>query len=340
MMFRRIEKLRSSSADGTEKKWPFYNFCSLALAAAVLIGAATGRPSEAFANSPAPVQYLGVRLEHADIPDAAYVDILIPIEEDDYTENMAQAVKECGFSEETEAAGYREGGYVSYMFHHRDGEPGKILTGQEPVYTSTPNNGDEVSQRVAYFYTSAQGMEKFQKLKEKYPVIKLALLDVQGNILKISPECTIAKKGSYLTGAVTWDVSSNKVETHLYKRPGPAYLLLMILFLVLPLLLSILLTVVTETAAGLLFRIRPVKWIIRVNLVSNLIFNLALYLTGSSGIPYPMAFVLLEAAVIAAEWRIYTHVYPEFTSRRLLIFSVAANCTSMAAGYFLNVWYL
>ena len=102
-----------------------------------------------------------------------------------------------------------------------------------------------------------------------------------------------------------------------------------------------LITIVLELLIALIFRLKPVWWVIPVNLVSNLVFNLLLivfcYIMEMSYIGY---ILVGEIIVILLEYLIYTRIYQTTSRKRLLIYSVAANTVSAVLPLFAAVMVL
>ena len=114
----------------------------------------------------------------------------------------------------------------------------------------------------------------------------------------------------------------------------------MIIFMVL-LGAASLITIVLELVIAFIFRLKPVWWVIPVNLVSNLVFNLLLivfcYIMEMSYIGY---ILVGEIIVILLEYLIYTRIYQTTSRKRLLIYSVAANTVSAVLPLFAAVMVL
>ncbi len=93
-----------------------------------------------------------------------------------------------------------------------------------------------------------------------------------------------------------------------------------------------LITMILELIIALIFRLKPVWWVIPVNLVSNLIFNLLLivccYLMG---IRYGTYILVGEIVVIVLEYLVYTQIYRDTGRKRLAAYCIVANLVSAAA---------
>ena len=102
-----------------------------------------------------------------------------------------------------------------------------------------------------------------------------------------------------------------------------------------------LITIVLELLIALIFRLKPVWWVIPVNLVSNLVFNLLLivfcYIMEMNYIGYVL---VGEIIVIILEYLIYTQIYQNTGRKRLLAYSVVANTISAVLPLFAAVMVL
>lgn len=110
-------------------------------------------------------------------------------------------------------------------------------------------------------------------------------------------------------------------------------ILLVLAFL--SLLFALGLTVVIEMLVGLCFRLRPIRWVVLINLITNPVMNILLLIVtmtfGGSG-TYFIACAILEAAACGLEFWFYTRKYKERKKWVLLIFTLVANAASAAVG--------
>jgi hypothetical protein len=102
------------------------------------------------------------------------------------------------------------------------------------------------------------------------------------------------------------------------------------------LIFPLLFTVLIEWLVSLAFRLKPGKYVVIINFISNPLINILLILIYVNiAIDYYLALIILEALVAGAEFWYYTRKYKGCTNKRLLLFTVTANLAS----WFLN-WYL
>ena len=106
---------------------------------------------------------------------------------------------------------------------------------------------------------------------------------------------------------------------------------LIVLVFVLPLGLTLLF----EFLVSLCFGIRPKKYVVIINLITNTIMNLLLFLVMAFNpelwVYYTMLGVL-ELVAVAVEFLFYRRKYPQYSGARLFFFSLTANAVSFALG--------
>ena len=167
----------------------------------------------------------------------------------------------------------------------------------------------------------------------------------------------------YETGAETETTPVQLVDYGLYRYDGAAnsltsngtyydgaqncnsdFMLTCLLFptLLLLLILSALaLTLLVEWLTALCFGVRPVRYVFAINAITNPIMNILLLITFSfDRIGYWITLVVLELAVVFIEYAFYRKKYPAISRRRLLLFSTAANVSSLVLGGLLQYFIL
>ena len=285
-------------------------------------------PRDVYANSPVPQYDFSVTVKNA--PEGAYgVDFLIPkecIPEEEYTD-YNEAIAESGFSRDSGIVQYAEDGYVSFMAHCRpcwfDGELHEW-------------NGD----------LEAYGMTSGYDIISGQPDVKLAVFDREGKVLAVSESFKAHRSTPrHYYGNITFDIGNAALETN---GPGPlsgsieadipdpetdgfADRVIETILAAFFLLVIAVITMVLELLVALLFRLKPVWWVLAVNLCSNLVFNVLLvffcYLKYPP-VPY-LRFVLTgEAVVVLAEFLAYTKLYENYGKLRLFFYTLVANVFS------------
>ena len=98
------------------------------------------------------------------------------------------------------------------------------------------------------------------------------------------------------------------------------------------LILPLLFTVLVEWLIALAFRIRPYKYVLIINVITNLCMNVLLCaVIGYTGMSYTMTVFILEVLVAGTEYLYYLRKYrtdEEITKRKLFVFTVVANLAS------------
>ena len=106
---------------------------------------------------------------------------------------------------------------------------------------------------------------------------------------------------------------------------------LIVLVFVLPLGLTLLF----EFLVSLCFGIRPKKYVVIINLITNPIMNLLLFLLMAFNPElwvYYTVLGVLELVAVAVEFLFYRRKYPHYSGARLFFFSLTANAVSFALG--------
>lgn len=88
-------------------------------------------------------------------------------------------------------------------------------------------------------------------------------------------------------------------------------------------------TVLIEFLAAIPFRLKPIWWVLPVNFVSNLVFNILLFIfVVLAEVPYVVYVPIGEVIVVAVEYLVYRKLYPKDTPKQILIYTVTANLLS------------
>lgn len=124
----------------------------------------------------------------------------------------------------------------------------------------------------------------------------------------------------------TYNVKTNALKEKADRR-GWLFVPLILLGLAGALALPLGVTVLVEFLAALPFRLKPYKYVIFVNLITNPVMNVLLYILRLSRIG-AWILVPLEIIVALVEFLFYTKKYPDRTKGKLLLFSIVANALS------------
>ncbi|MBQ9148722.1 MAG: hypothetical protein IJX69_04055 [Oscillospiraceae bacterium] len=263
------------------------------------------------ANGPAPVPWLDVYLTNA--PEGtAYVDLLIPLTEDDprYSELNEQNLPE-GFSAQSPIVTYCEDGFRSYTFHFEDALSSIAMDGAE-----------------CFRYEHLDDIEQQN-------VIRLAMLDEKGNILKVSDDLSMGRRrvAAFIDGPGRYDAATGEWELEMSVSGSG------IVFYVILSGLGVGFTCFLERLMAWVFGVgKPYgRLVLKTNLFSQLIMRVAfILLYGVVFWRYSHAVIFLEVLVYLSEYLVYHVKMKSVSWKRKLLYTVAANTVSLVLCYRLN----
>ena len=292
--------------------------------------------SVSLANSPAAASYLMISPEN--VPEeAVYLELLIPMSQDDpyYCSFNQPAADETGLTEEAPIVQYRDGeGYISYSFH--------MVNAVSRMKMQKDGDGNGVAHPLSFGSGAYAGSEThLQYIQRNFGTIKAALVDREGNVLSVSDAASVKPgRHAYLTGVIDYDCAAGRLSPDIYKGARLGSFVVLVLFLLLGMVyltVRAVLNAVTESAVAFFFRIRPWPVVFLVNFISNIIFNLLLFVgTSVLQIPYLIFVAAGEAGVVYVEYLVYHRRLVSCGQRRILIFTITANLTSFLLGIGLN----
>lgn len=264
----------------------------------------------AFANSPAPPSYFYCKVEN--VPnDAVFVDILIEIsaQSSGYTDLNSKNLLP-NITADSEIVRYNQDGYRSLSFHY------DVLSRMEvdsPYFTMNVSN---------------QSMDKVSKS------IKVALLDINGNIIKISDAVnTTPPTNDEFARTLNYDASSSTPTIqfmHFYKGSSN---ILFILPFILILIARLLISVGVETIIAVPFKLNPLRKIIVVNVLTQTVLILFMQF---STLPYVFALIIAEAFVYLSEYIAYVMLFKEEVKWKLAAYTIVANTVTLVIGLVMN----
>lgn len=112
------------------------------------------------------------------------------------------------------------------------------------------------------------------------------------------------------------------------RDPGEFTKFLWIIALLIPLGI----TLAVESIASVPFKIKPLKYVVIINLLSNLTMNVIIILIFRNYyLNYFIVILILELIVLGVEYLFYTYKYKYISRRRLLLFTFTANVLSWGA---------
>lgn len=112
------------------------------------------------------------------------------------------------------------------------------------------------------------------------------------------------------------------------KDPGEFMKFLWIIALLIPLGL----TLSVESIVSVPFKIKPLKYVVIINILTNLAMNTIIILIFRNYyLNYFVVVLILELIVLGVEYLFYTYKYKDINRRRLLLFTFTANALSWGA---------
>lgn len=289
-----------------------------------------------FANSPAAARSIVISPDN--VPEeAVFLEVLIPMTRDDpfYSSFNRTAGDETGLTIQAPIVEYMDDdGYISYSFHM-----GQAVS-QMRLEKRSPGEGGFYSQGFGDG-ARAGSQTHLEYIQKNFGTIKAALLDGEGSVLAVSDAASITPgRSGYLAGTIRYDCATGRLTPSIYRGNvvGTVVLVGVLLFFgLISLALRAVFTAGVESAVALAFRIRPWPVILLVNVISNIIFNLLLFLTNAfSLIPYMVYVIVGESLVVAVEYSVYCRLLSSLSRRRLLAYTITANLMSLSLGIGLN----
>lgn len=144
--------------------------------------------------------------------DACYLDILVKIDNEDkvYTAFNKSNAEKNGFNKADGYSDYSSDGYVSYSLHFKNAESSMRI--------KTDADGKSQHTFIPYRSENMDIDKNFYLLKEYSPKIKIAVLDKDKNVIKVSDSGYIYKGRGYLAqksdneGCIKYEYEKNDLE--------------------------------------------------------------------------------------------------------------------------------
>lgn len=273
------------------------------------------------ANSPPPAPYYVFEL--SDLPEGTvYVDLLIKLPESnpEYIALEKSNLPE-GFSHESEIIGFCEDDFRSYTFHYKNAKSIIQVQSDNQVYFFVDDLPD---------YSQEYEREHKENV-DNSGWIRLAMLDEQGNILKVSPVLSVKSRQFFgsVRGSFQYNGTTDKyiAETDVYGSGVVLYLILC--------QFALLFTCLIEYLVAIPFGLRKRYGgkIFLVNIISQLAMHLCHILLYSIVFwRYPHAVILLEVLVYSGEFVIYKRIMREESLVKCIGYVAVANTASLALG--------
>lgn len=283
-------------------------------------------PLQVSANGPAPTPWYSIEVQN--LPEGVvYVDLLIYLPEDDpmFVELVSENLPD-GFSEEAEIVAYCENDYRSYTFHYKDAQS-VIHPDTHSIVTFFTDNIEH-----AYIYDHADDIARRGD-------VRLAMLDQNGKILKISPLLSQSSHEfmAYSLGAFCYDAETDEWEIE-YSISSWGYLLYVLVSIV-----GVALTCFLETAISRCFGIKKAdrRIVLITNFASQVMMRIGFVVFYSFIFwKYTYAVIVLELAVYVGEYLVYCKAMPQMTRKRRAAFVLCANTASLLVGSIFNYYIL
>lgn len=291
--------------------------CLILLAFSLLLSTA------AWANSPPPPSDFTVYLQ--DLPEgAAYVDLLVKLKEDDPNYSPLEAGNLPGsFAEDAEILSYHKSGYRSYTFHYAGA--GSCITPCTDEYSGLPC--------VRFF----QGDEGYIHIRdvERRGTVKLAVLDSQGSILRVSNACAADAPSLFARSLGTLDYNGATNRLKLRTDANPSAIVLFAAISIAGLFVNCILEWIVSLFFGLH---RKYGWdILCVNGISQILMRTAFVLLyGPVFNRYSHTVIVLEILVFVGEFLFYRKKMEDVSPGKCLAYTVTANAISLALGLWSN----
>ncbi|MDR0294669.1 MAG: hypothetical protein LBH91_00515 [Prevotellaceae bacterium] len=264
-------------------------------------------------------------------PEASvYADLLIQInpESAEYTDFNESNGQLFDISYNSAIAQYAENGFASFTFHY-------LGSASNIVLSSNANGSDYL---YADFTRIANDDSQFNNISANYHVMKIALLDKSGNILKISDVLDInPKKTGYFTGHLYYDANSGEAKAGYFERSAFFGVFYLFLILFIPIVFPIIISIAIELVIALPFRIKPVRKVLIMNIITQII--LVVFMSFCR-LPYIQTLIIIEIFVYLSEFGAYTLLFKNISKLRLMLYTIFANTASLAIGILLNTYEL
>lgn len=254
-----------------------------------------------------------------------YTDILIKISKDSkyYTDLNISNASAYGFNSLTPIAAYNQDGYVSISFHCKNLR----------LHPETFQQKLGLC-RMVYFDNADKPISAIANS------IKIALLDKDGNILKVSDavsviptaDNTFARHVEYDAGGTT-----PKVEFQKYYGKNSGDTVYLSGFILLAFFIRMAISTSIETLIAVPYKIRPLWKIVVVNIITQTLL-FALIAIGGTG--YANAVIIGEIFVFISEYMAYIFLFRNISKGKLALYTVIANTASLTVGLIFNSLYI
>jgi len=189
--------------------------------------------------------------------------------------------------------------------------------------------------------TADFSMESYNQPIDQYTSnIKISLLDSGKVVIQTSdPASVVPPSAAMFASSAAYDAQSGALTVYfanyaMYDHSSGTPVISISSALLLAIFARMLISTTFETLIAVPFKIRPLWKIICVNIVTQLLLLLFVYL---SGLNYVSAVILGEIAVFVVEYIAYILLYKQVSKARLAVYTLVANGASLGLGLLFNV---
>jgi hypothetical protein len=277
-------------------------------------------PCFAVANGPPPDSTITIFIQNAPSV-AAYVDILVDktLPEVKYGQPNPAVVTKYPALKDSPLVGLDSNGYVSYsLYYYRD-----YSYDYDTVYT-LPISRNEGNRFSGYPDADIHS-------------IKIALLEGSGEILRISDVIPLIPDShlSSVASIVHYDSQSDTAKVHFPIDISSEYYSWGMIELFFIALVRILFSTGIEILIALPFKIKPIWVILVVNLFTQVIISIGIPMLSIQA-SYFIAVMVFEVFVYVTEFLAYMKFTREPKWRKVLLYTVVSNTSSLVLGLFMN----
>jgi hypothetical protein len=294
----------------------------LFLAAAILSFVAP--LSIARADSPPPPSYFYSYATNTAY-NVKYTEILVKINKTSkfYTDLNTSNANTYDFNSSTPIVTYNQDGYMSISFHCKN------------VYSEKDVLYEELGMCKVIELNNAH-----MPISTMTDSIKIALLDKNGNILKISDAVSVKPSVSNTyPNEVKYDAhgTTPKVNFVQYYKSYANNAVIISFSLILAFLIRMAISTAIETLIAIPFKIKPIWKIIVINIATQILLFL---LIASGRLDYTAAVIVGEIFVFISEFVAYIFLFKHISKPKLALYTVIANASSLAVGLILNCFHI
>lgn len=181
--------------------------------------------------------------------EAYYVDLLVKIADSDkvYTAFNSENAERNGFDENDSYVDYASEGYISYSLHFTNADNDMKIKKYKSDYSENIRADNEF---IPFDYPNYN--ENFDLLMQYSPQIKVAILNEDKDVISVSDVGTIKKSKGYLTGGITYNVSSNSLNVDYY-TPDNTFIILFVIGTIIIILITFIITNIVKRRKMLSF---------------------------------------------------------------------------------------